>query len=174
MSPLLIKALPLVAEFVPDVIGWFAGDKAEDAARDVVGIAESITGKKGEDALDAIATDPNVALEFKRAVMADKHRKDEMALDNTKDARLMYQSSNKMADTVAQRIIDWNLPIGFFLLVLNAAFTYYMSEHAALIAGISTLIGAVVHALLKERQDVINFFFGSSMGSKMKSLFKGS
>lgn len=172
MAPLLVKALPVIAQLVPDVIGWFAGDKAEDAAKKVVGIAESITGVKGDDALDAVMSDPTVALEFKKAVMQDKYKLDEMFLDNTKDARAMYQKSNDMADKVADRIIRFNLPIGFLLLAINALFTYYMQDHAALISGLSTLIGAVVHALLKERQDVINFFFGSSMGSKMKSLFK--
>ena len=42
-------------------------------------------------------------------------------------------------------------------------------DDKVLIAIISGAIGSVTTALLQERQQVINFFFGSSRGSKSKS-----
>ena len=82
-------------------------------------------------------------------------------------AREMYKAENKMADEIAKRVIVWNLWIVFLAIVIEILVVIYMQEKT-LIAIISSAIGGLTTALLQERQQVINFFFGSSIGSKTK------
>lgn len=82
-------------------------------------------------------------------------------------AREMYKEENQMADSIAKRVIVWNLWIVFIALVIEILVVIYMQDKT-LIAIISSAIGGLTTALLQERQQVINFFFGSSIGSKEK------
>ena len=82
-------------------------------------------------------------------------------------AREMYKAENKMADEIAKRVIVWNLWIVFLAIVIEILVVIYMQDKT-LIAIISSAIGGLTTALLQERQQVINFFFGSSIGSKTK------
>ena len=82
-------------------------------------------------------------------------------------AREMYKTENAMADQIAKRVIVWNLWIVFLAIVIEILVVIYM-EDKTLIAIISSAIGGLTTALLQERQQVINFFFGSSIGSKNK------
>lgn len=91
----------------------------------------------------------------------------EMDYADRAGAREMYKEENKMADEIAKRVIIWNLWIVFLAIVIEILVVIYM-EDKTLIAIISSAIGGLVTALLQERQQVINFFFGSSIGSKNK------
>jgi hypothetical protein len=49
-----------LAKFAPKIIKWITGsDKAEKAAEQVVAIAETVTGRTGQDAVDMIGADPH-------------------------------------------------------------------------------------------------------------------
>ena len=52
------------------------------------------------------------------------------------------------------------------LLLVSYASDLKLSE--AMIAGVSTLIGIALNNAYRERQSVIEFYFGSSIGSKIK------
>ena len=106
-----------LAKFLPDIVGWIAGDKAEKAAQGVVDIAEQVTGLKSDDALEAINQDPSLALQFKMAVMADKHRFNEMTLADRQNAREAYKVHNEAGDKIAFNIIKYNLFIVFALVL---------------------------------------------------------
>ena len=165
------------AKFVPDIIGWVkgSGSKEQQVAEKILGIADTIAGKGSPEAsMEAINADPEFQLQFQKAVMADKHVFDQMCLENTKDARSMYKEQNKAADDIAEAIIKYNLIIVFLLVGFQVVAGIWLSDSAALLATVSNIIGIVIHALLKERQDVINFFFGSSLGSKQKAKQLGS
>jgi len=171
MSVALTTGLAL-AKFVPEVVGWFAGDKAESAASSIVGIAEKVTGLGGDEALKAIESDPNTALEFKKAVMANKYELDRIYLANTAGARDMYTESRTLADRVALGIMRYNFFFVVILLVCNAVACWYLKDHPAVLSGIATTIGFVINAFIKERSDVSNFLFGSTLGSRMKDVKK--
>ena len=157
-----------LAKFAPEVIGWFAGDKAESAASSVLNIAEKVTGLGGDAAIKAIESDPLTALEFKRAVMADKHELDRIYLNNTQSARDMYSESRVLADKIALGIMRYNFFFVVVLLICNAIACWYLKDHPAILSGIATTIGFVINAFIKERSDVSNFLFGSTLGSRMK------
>lgn len=169
-----ITAIALgLAKFVPDIVGWIAGDKAEEVAEKVVDIATKVTGQpkeKADEALNAINANPHLALEFHKAVMADAHKFDEMVLADRQNARESYKVHNAASDKIAFIIIKFNLPLVFLLVLADVLACIYLSENAAVLTTISTTVGFVINALLKERQDVTAFHFGSSIGSKMKTM----
>ena len=167
---MLSVALGLV-KFVPDLIGLFdkkKGKQAQELATTVSNVAESITGKKGEAAVAAISADPELAYQFQLAVMADSHVQEQMELENTNAARDMYKVNPEQASKVAAHIMKFNLIIVFLLVIINVAAVIWLKDDAAVLAIISNFIGITLGSLLNERQAVVNFFFGSSMGSKNK------
>lgn len=168
MDPLTILGL---VKFVPDLIGMFdkkKGEQAQKISETVGAVAEAVTGKKGDDAAKAIHADPALAYKFQLAVMADSHVKEQMDLDNTKSAREMYKVNPEQASKVANNIMKYNLVIVFLLVIINVLAVNHLKDNAAVLAIVSNFIGLVLGALLNERQAVVNFFFGSSMGSKNK------
>ena len=170
MDP-ITTALAL-GKFVPDIIGWIKGSDSNSkfVADKIINIAQKVTGASNKDYVESLLeNDPAVQLEFQKAIMADRHVFDQLCLDNTKDARKMYENENTIADQIANSIIKINLFIVFCLVGFQVVAVIWLSDQAALLATVSNIIGIVIHALLKERQDVINFFFGSSLGSKLKT-----
>jgi hypothetical protein len=63
-----------LAQFAPMIAGLFGGSKAEDVAQKVVGIAQAVTGQSAPNAaLAAIQADPNLALQFQKAVLDQQY-----------------------------------------------------------------------------------------------------
>lgn len=83
-------------------------------------------------------------------------------------AHQTYQGKSNMADVIAKQIVERNLPIIGLLVLINVLLVYFLQENATLIAIASNIIGIAVGNLFAERQAIVNFFFGSSIGSKEK------
>jgi len=53
VAPLILGMIPtamkLAAEFAPSLAGWLGGEKAESVAKDVVDIAQRVTGTENPD-----------------------------------------------------------------------------------------------------------------------------
>lgn len=70
LIPLALNILGAIAPLAAPAIGRaIAGDKGEEVAQQVVGIAETITGKKGSEVIDALKADPNLVLQFQQGLM---------------------------------------------------------------------------------------------------------
>jgi hypothetical protein len=71
--PLIPLALQLLTTFAPiaaPAIGkMLAGDKGEEIATQVVSAAEALTGKKGNDVVEALRADPNLVLQYQQGLM---------------------------------------------------------------------------------------------------------
>jgi len=64
MIPLIPIAMSL-AQYAPKLVGWLAGDKAEETAEKVVNIAQNITGEQDpQKAVEAIKADPACQIKF--------------------------------------------------------------------------------------------------------------
>lgn len=84
MMPLIPIAMAL-AQFAPMIAGWLGGSKAEDVATKVVSVAQAVTGQSAPDAaLAAIQADPNLALQFQKAVLEQQGQLAQIAADVTK------------------------------------------------------------------------------------------
>jgi len=92
----------------------------------------------------------------------------ELDLKDMQGARDMYKSTDhEVADFVAKQVINYNLWVVFGAIIAEILCVIYMTDKV-LIAIISGAVGGYTASLLQERQQVINFFFGSSRGSKKK------
>lgn len=124
----------------------------------------------------AIKDDPNAFLKLKELEQKESASLRQQVLELAKlenekynKAHETYQTKNEMADTIAKQIIQRNLPIIALLVIINIAVVFYLKEHSSLIAIASNIIGVAIANLFNERQAIVNFFFGSSIGSKQKS-----
>jgi hypothetical protein len=88
----------------------------------------------------------------------------DMILQDVANARNMYVAKNEMADRIARWVMIWNLPVIILLAGVLVACTYYFDS--VILALVSATIGGLITSLTSERQALINFFYGSSKGSK--------
>ncbi|WP_216639661.1 hypothetical protein [Burkholderia vietnamiensis] len=96
MMPLIPIAMAL-AQFAPMIAGWLGGSKAEDVATKVVGVAQAVTGQSAPDAaLAALQADPNLALQFQKAVLDQQAQLAQISADVTK-AELAADAANAAA-----------------------------------------------------------------------------
>lgn len=166
MAPLIAAAIPSLIKLLPDVAGWFGGDKAENIATEVLNIASNVTGiSDNSAALKAINSDPSVALKFQEAVMADKYRLDEMYLADKKDARAMQQTALEQEDVFSKRFlyyfaVGWSLFAAIYLLCIT-----FVTIPTDNISTVQTITGFIMGTLISS---IIQFFFGSTKGSKDK------
>lgn len=166
----MLPILGLIAQLAPEIVGMFSKSDSAAKVASVAGtIIETLTGKTGQEGIDAIAGSPELQVEFKKALMADKHVAEQMRYADVANARDMYKHYHDMQDQVAMLIMRYNLWYVAGLVGTNVSIIIFTpQEYMAAVAGASNLIGMVVNSLLKERQDVVGFSFGSSTGSKMK------
>jgi hypothetical protein len=164
---MILEALSLLTKVPKLIKSITSGNKS--LAEKAISIAKAVTGQKDEEhAVQALKASPELALKYELALLNDKHIPDQMDLENTMDARDMYKKSNHdRADAIAERVMNLNPWLIVGLVILNVAVVKYIEE-SALIAIASNFIGMAMKELMSQMQTVINFFFGSSMGSKNK------
>ncbi len=141
--------------------------KVAPSVLDIVG--DSIPGGK---MIKSLLQNSNIELsvpqeaELNEAIRQYELEEYQMLLDDRAGARAMYISKSVKADQIAESIMKWNLPMILGLVVLNILATLYLDK--ALLAIVANVIGFVLNALITERSTLIQFFFGSSEGSKTK------
>lgn len=162
-------AIKLAAEFAPDIIGLFSkekGSKVGQVANIVNSMAEGITGKSGDEAMEALSSNPEMALKFKMAVMADRHVEEEMRLADVANARDMQKAALMQDDLFSKRFpyyfaTAWSL----FAFIYIGFITFKpIPEGNEQIA--YTILGFLLGTALAS---VFQYLFGSTAGSKNKT-----
>jgi hypothetical protein len=153
--------------------GWLAdklgGAIGEKAASKVIGIASAVTGLQNPEEIEAkIRADQQMADALRNKLIDNEQEIIRLQYADLASARDMYKSHNEMADQIANRVMAINLPAIVILLIANCLIVHFVTNPAVSLA-IGNIIGASVQALWQERQSIIGFFFGSSVGSKDKS-----
>lgn len=172
-----IAALGLL-KFVPDVIDLFSSkNKSKDSVEVISNIAKDLTGKDTVDEAEKVlSADPNLAYQFKLSVMEHDTILERLDEQSRTRAGEQYKSNHVQADKLADGIMTYNLIIIGVLAVINVLAVYFMTtnnvDNPALVAIISNLVGTIIGNLIAERQQVVSFYFGSSLGSKLKNMFK--
>lgn len=164
-------AVMSLIKFLPDIISLFdkkRGKQASEAFETVGKIAERVTGKPLKEAEEALSADPAKAYAFQMEVMGNELIQRQLEVEDRKSARELSKVDPAQASRVADQIMKYNLVLVFVLVMINVLAVIYLREDAAVLAIISNFIGIVLHALLQERQSVTAFYFGSSLGSKLK------
>ena len=92
----------------------------------------------------------------------------EADLLDRQNAREMYKVKSGTADQIAKKIMNYNIIIVSALVIVEiGVIAFVEGQIAAVITGI---VGTITGALINERTTVVNFFYGSSQGSKDKDL----
>lgn len=125
--------------------------------------------------LAELTADPEAVLKLKQYELDHKIKLEEIQIraleieqERFKTSHETYSKNSSMADKIAVQVIRWNLPVIFLLVAGNLWIVDRFKEDATLIAIASNIIGIAIGKLFGERQAVVNFFFGSSIGSKEK------
>lgn len=153
-----------LAQLAPGIIKWVTGsDKAEEVASRVVAVAESITGKTGQQAVEELKVNPDKLLEFRAAMNAMDVELEKLYLADKASARdrdvalATAGIKNRRADVLAYSAIVSLGGIGALLFfVTNIPDTT------------EKLLYLVLGALITIVKDVYSFEFGSSRSSQNK------
>lgn len=145
-------------------IGAFLKDKAPD----VLGLVGDLLPDSGaigivKNVIDKVVPDDDE----KHLIKSELEATAAEYFADVQDAREMYESTDhEQADKIAEKIINYNLWILLVLVLIQVVVIMYVEgQIAAVITGV---IGTITGALINERNTVVNFFFGSSKGSKDK------
>jgi len=166
----IAKGLASVTGFdswIADKLGDKLGDKTAKKIIDVAKLATSASTP--EEALERAKADTEAAQAIRLQLLNNEHELALAALDDIDSARQMYSHNNTMADSIAQRVITQNHWAVAILLACNGLVIKFVDDKTIALA-LGNLIGTSVAALWQERQQVIGFFFGSSLGSKLKDM----
>ena len=163
MDPISIAMT--LAPYAPAIVRWLSGsDKAEQAAEQVVAVAQEIAGRNdAAQAAEAIKADPALALQFRQAVLSHEREWDAMYLADRKDARardtefVRAGRNNWRADLLAL------LAVGGLVICV-----WFVARDASLPERAVNAIMFVAGVLAAAVRDVYSFEFGSSRGSRDK------
>jgi hypothetical protein len=153
-----------LAQFVPGIIKWITGsDKAAEAAGTVVSIAETVTGKQGADALDAIKADPSLVMQFRTAIMANESDLDKAYLADRADAR------KRDSAFIQGGTRNYRADVMFLLAVMvTCGLVWLIWKDPAINEYVKGIFTLVLGRFLGYLDNIYNFEFGSTRASKSK------
>lgn len=168
MEPVSAAVIGLAAKYLPDIVGLFSGKetKAAKAASAFSNIVQDVTGMSTLNDVDkALATQPELVVRLREAVMANEHIAEQMRLADVKDARDMQKAALAQEDVFSKRFVyyfagGWSLFIGLYLTLV----TIYPIPQANLRV-VDTVVGVLIGTVLGA---IFQFFYGSSASSKSK------
>lgn len=174
MIPIAIALAELAGNLAPTIAGWLGGSKAQDVATKVVDVAKAVTGQPtGDTALAAIQADPNLAMQFQKAVM-DQQVQLARISGQIDQARMTYEKDIYTAEAAdrdsarrlaAQQPNDWVRPtVTVVLLIGCLAVVFLMLDgRAAQVMKDPTAagtLGIVIGYLFNELKTALGFYFG--------------
>jgi len=174
MDPITLAAGILSAtglgDWLGDKLGGIIGAKAADK---VIDVAKAVTGLQSPEEITArLQQDAQLAAQLRNKLLDNEQEIIRLEFADRADARAMYKIEHGMADKLAHQVMLFNLPAVVLLLLANCLVVYFIKD-AAISLAVGNLIGGSISYLWQERQAIINFFFGSSQGSKDKACALG-
>ncbi len=184
----LIPLISLASSVVPELIGLFGGKRAGEVATKVADVVQTITGTDDPAAAaEAIKTDPAKATELRVRLEEIKQRYVELQIADAKSEREAMietlkqevldrqRASSTMLEALRQQ--DWAArlvgltPMIVSAMVLLGFFVFTIWMLTAPPYGdqsVVTLLNVLIGALVAGFTAVINFWLGSSQGSRDK------
>jgi hypothetical protein len=151
----IFKALKAVAPKALDVATDIAADVFPPMAIVDKVVDEALKGK--------LNTSDKALLQSERRLYEEDYA---MYMADVQDARTLYRHKSSTADHIAKGIMKFNLLIIMIMVIVEIIVIAFVDgQIAAVITGV---IGTITGALINERTTVVNFFYGSSLGSKDK------
>jgi len=170
--------IPLLLGLAPTVVSWVLGDKTGKAVETVTGIARDILGTTDADGIErAVAADPNLALQFKMAVLqaeadARDHaeRMKQQDLDEMKARISDIQSARSQTVELAKAgsPIAWGSSIVSVLAIAVFAGFVYMLFAKVVPEGMKEALLLLGGSAATGYGMVLSYWLGSSSGSAAK------
>jgi hypothetical protein len=162
--PVIATALGL-AGFAPTIAKWLSGGKAEEAATQVIDIAQKVTGTLNPmDAMERLRGDTEMVSAFQADIIQWEAKVELAAIEDRKDARAR--------DTVLIQKGQRNLRADFMvaapvtgLILCVVALAYFPITLHGEAVGLLTMVAGIFGNCLKE---AYGFEFGSSRRGKEK------
>lgn len=151
-----------LAQFAPMIAGWLGGTKAEDVASKVVGIAQTVTGQSAPDAaVAALQADPNLSMQFQKAVLDQQAQLAQIAADVTKaelaadtaDTQAVNQTMQTEAKADHWPTYSWRPACGFAFALM------------AVMAG-ATVMGAYVGVMFAHVEPGVLSYIPGMLGAE--------
>jgi hypothetical protein len=162
--PVLSAALGL-AQFIPSIARWLAGDKAEEVAETVVNIARKVTGMPDSlEMIQLLHERPDMVVDFQKAVLKLEAEMELETMQDRQNARARDMAfinagrSNLRADIMV-------ISAAGGLICCLVSLAYYSEFLPGEAVGIISTVAGIFGSCLK---DAYAFEFGSSRESKLK------
>lgn len=176
IDPATITMALSLAKFVPQIFRWLGGDGAADVAEKVVKTAEEITGEAGIGAVSALEKDPALALQYRQAVLEQQLelerialRRDEIEVEDRRSARLAHAGNDGVFRLGIAVLFIFASVIAATLLGVHQMLRGGVAVEAGMFAALSGFVGTIVGYVSAKADQVLSYFFGSSIGSKQKT-----
>ncbi|WP_010297199.1 hypothetical protein [Candidatus Odyssella thessalonicensis] len=160
-----ISAAVSLAQFIPSIARWLAGEKAEEVAENVLDIAKRITGiEDSTDIIQLLREQPEVVIEFQKAILNLEAEMELSTMRDRQDARLRDMAFIKAGKSNLRADIMVISAAGGLISCL-VSLAYYSDFLPGEAVGIISTVAGIFGSCLK---DAYAFEFGSSRESKMK------
>lgn len=160
-----ISAAVSLAQFIPSIARWLAGEKAEEVAANVLDIAKRITGiEDPTDIIQLLREQPEVVIEFQKAILNLEAEMELSTMRDRQDARLRDMAFIKAGKSNLRADIMVISAAGGLISCL-VSLAYYSDFLPGEAVGIISTVAGIFGSCLK---DAYAFEFGSSRESKMK------
>ena len=171
--------LPLLLGLAPTVASWIMGDKTGAVVSQVTGIARDILGTTDAAGIErAVATDPNLALQFKMALL--QAEADARAHEAQMNRQALEELNSRIADVASARsqtvelakvgsAIAWGSPIVSVLAICVFGGFVYMLFASAVPEGMKEALLLLGGSAATGYGMVLSYWLGSSSGSAQKT-----
>jgi hypothetical protein len=168
-----LPIIPLLLGLAPTVAEWILGDNTGKAVGKVTSIAQDILGTSDVDQIErAVAADPNLALQFKQAVIQAAAEEKRMELDAIKAQLADVASARAQTVELAKSgsAIAWGAPIVSVLITAGFFVMLYLVIQKEIPEGSRELANIMLGSLGASFTAVVSYWVGSSAGSAVKDL----
>ena len=170
--PLIPIALSLAQQFLPSLVGKLTNsDTAEETAKQVVQVAQQVTGTEDPKAAQQkVMADPKLALEFQGQVMAHREAMYDKQIADTGSATDRDVQIRKLGGANKRADLTVKLDIVGLLISTLASITvvFYAPAQAAIINGFLGIVAGTFGTGLTQAH---NFEFGSTRKDGAKDEF---
>ena len=156
----------------PTVASWILGDRTGAAVEKVTGIARELLGTADPSGIEAaIARDPNVALQFRQAIIqaeADARRHEhEAILAQLRDVQNAREQTVRLAETKSP--IAYGAVVVSTIVLLGFAVMLWLVIKEEVSANQRDMVTLLLGTLAGMASSVVAYWVGSSNGSMQKN-----
>lgn len=165
MKPTTVATALGLAQFIPSIARWLAGDKAEQVAHSVLDIAKRVTGiDDSPGMIRLLLEEPDLVIEFQKAILNLEAEMELSVMRDRQSARMRDMSFiNSGRTNTRADIMVVSAAGGLIACLISLA--YYSDFLPGEAVGIISTVAGIFGSCLK---DAYAFEFGSSRESKMK------